>query len=149
MKDLIAAIVADLETNLPYLQQVKPVNSLLNPPSEKGFPCAGVKDGDQEFRSQPGKLDIETLSVTVAVYQQLFVDDSAAAVMGSAPEQGDSFKGLIDIAAEIRARLNDNLFLTTHWAHVDKIAGSETLGDEDQPLMQMKVLTVTYRRFSQ
>lgn len=152
MKDLIAAIIADLETNLGYLKQVKAINTLLNPPIEIGLPCVGVKDGDQSFESRPGRRDIETLSVSIAIYQQLFIDESGAAVMGSAKEQGDAFKGLIEIAAEIRARLNDNFFTTVapvpHYAHVDAIAGSETLGEDDEPLMQMKVLTVSYRRFS-
>ena len=153
MNDLITAIIADLETNLPYLQQVKAVNSLLNPPSEKGFPCVGVKDGDITYDSHPIRRDRDVLNVEIGVYQDLIFDDSGASIIGSAPEQGARFKGVIEICQEVRARLNDNFFTAVFagkidWAHVDKVAASETLGDADQPLMQMKTMTVTYRRFS-
>lgn len=153
MTDLIAAVIAELETNLGYLRRVAAVNSVLNPPLENGFPCAGVKDGEENFESLPGQRDRETLSLEIAVYQDLPGEDSGAAVVGSAPERGDSFKGVAEIAREVRARLNDNFFRAVfgekiYHAHVDKIAASETLGDDAQPLMQMKILSVTYRRFS-
>lgn len=153
MKDLIQAIIGELTDNLDYLQNVQAIDSVLAPPSEKGFPCVGIKDGDEVFESQPNQRDKKIMTVTIAIYQQLFDGEKGTAILGSAPERGDRFKGLIEIAYDVRARLNDNHFDSTfdgkiYWAHIDKIAGSETLGDEEQPLMQMKLLTVTYRRFS-
>ena len=153
MKTLIAQIIADLDVNLSYLQWVRAIDNELLPPDGVAFPGVGVKDGDIDYESHPGTRDKETLTITVVAYQSLLDGSPGAAIMGSAAEQGDAFKGLIEIAEEIRTRLNDNLFTAAfgekiYWAHVDQVAASETLSGDEGTFLQMKRLTVTYRRFS-
>ncbi len=146
MKDLLEAIKADLEANLDYLKWVEVIDSEQLPPAGRQFPGVGLRDGSRVFTSQPGKKDYEQANVVILPYQSLAIDDIGAAVMGD-----EIFKGVLDIAADIRTRLNDNLFTLTPrvvYAHVDQIGGSETLANDDGLMIQMARVLTTYRRFS-
>jgi len=154
MNDLIEAIKADLVANLPYLKWVEAIDNELLPPDGVEFPGVGIKDGDESFQSLPSKRDLDQPTLLVVAYQSLTLATPGAAIMGETASLGDAGKGLIEIAKEIRARLNDNRFTTAFgetilWAHIDAIAASETIGNEETGLLiQLKRITVTYRRFS-
>jgi len=146
MKDLLEAIKADLVANLGYLKWVEVLDNEQLPPDGVEFPGVGLRDGSRAFTSQPGKKDYEQANVVIVPYQSLALDDIGAAVMGD-----EIFKGVLDIAADVRTRLNDNLFALTPpivYAHVDQIGGSETLANDKGSMIQMARIQTTYRRFS-
>ncbi len=148
MKNLLNAIAEDLALNLAYLKWVKVIDSENLVPDGLEFPGVGLRDGAQSFGSLPGKKDMEQLTVMVVPYQSLSLGTPGAAVMGDV-----NFKGVLDICAEIRARLNDNRFTAIFgekifYAHVDSFGASETLGTDEGIFIQMKRIPITYRRLS-
>lgn len=128
MQKLLLAIASTLQTSLPYLQWVGVVENFDDPPGHlKQFPVVGLRDGGIVSQAQPAQKDDDTLTVQIAVYQQLYDDDPGAALMGRETQLGDRGKGLLDIHEDIRTLLNNNLLAQpgVYRAHRDQLRASE------------------------
>lgn len=146
MKDLLDIILPALRTALPYAKWVEVLDDVLLPPDGVDYPGVGVVDGETVLESRPGRKDQRTDTVQIVPYQQLAYSSVGAAVMGEA-SLGDEGKSLLTMAEDIRAALNDNLLNNkVLYAHVDAIAASQTIFNEELHFLRYKIVRVTYRR---
>ena len=149
MKDLLDALVAAIPAGLAYLNWCGVIENELLAPEGVAFPFAGLIDDGSVYQSRPGKHDIEVLSVGVVAFQAIALDEPGASIVGSAAQLGDSGKGLLAIAAELRTLLNDN-FLTLeklHFAHCERWRASQSVTKSGDPWMTFKRLDFGYRRY--
>ena len=150
MEALLTAIVADLETNLTYLEWVGVIEHEGLIPASPQFPMIGVIEGGYAAQSLPGKKDLETLNVGVVAYQQIILTEPGAAIMGSTAQLGDAGKGLLAIGADIKARLNDNVLAVAkiHYAHLERAQPSRPIADPNGEVIAMyKRFDFIYRRY--
>jgi len=150
VKALLDALAAAIAATLPYLSWVGVLDNELLPPEEPAFPLVGLRDGGIVHASQPGRTDLDTLTVHVIPYQSIVLTHPGGAVMGSEAQLGDQGKGLLDISAALRTLLNDNFLglAGIHYAHCDRQAQTQTLPQPSGALIQLQRLTFTYRRIT-
>lgn len=147
METLLPLIVARVRQELPFLSWVGVLDSELLPPAEPQPPFVGVKDAGLSAQSQPGRKDLETLSVLVVAYQRVLDSEPGASVLG-ASALGDAGKGLLTLSAAIKVALNDELFArAVQFAHRDRLDASQTLQLPNGALLQMQRNLFTYRRY--
>jgi hypothetical protein len=149
MKNLMLAIQSRMQEQLPYLQWVGILESEQELPATIALPALGLKDGGLVSQSLPGKKDIETITMFFVAYQQVLDAEVGASVIGSEGNLGSAGRGLLDIADDIKAALNDD-FLTQqsiHYAHRDSVDPSDMLVSPDGDAIQKQRTTYTYRRY--
>jgi hypothetical protein len=145
MKQLLDNVVARIRDQLSYLRWVGVLDDPRLPPKAVEPPFVGVKDNGVIAVSLPGRKDDETLSVIVVAYQALYLEEHGAAVMGSPGQLGETGKGLLEIADDIKVALNDNLFTSFSFAHRDRLEPSQTI-DNEVRLLSMQRSIFSYRR---
>ncbi len=142
MRDVLLAMVQELSQRIDKVREVGIVASEDLPPASWQLPYVGLKDGGKRYNSQPGQMDREIGRVEVWIYQTLILNDSGAAVVG-----GGSTPGLLEIAQDIRAVLNDNdLGLALPYTHVDEIRASIAGIQDNARWVQRLSLAVNYER---
>ncbi len=148
MMNLLTALGPEIKKLLPYLKWADVLDDELLPNFAAGFPQVGLLDGGTEERSLTGKRDIEVLTVFAVVYQQIIADAPGAAVMGRKEQLGDAGKGVLAIAKDLKAALNDNfLNQNFYFAHLERQDASAGISNpEETDLAVMKKLTFAYRR---
>jgi hypothetical protein len=149
MKNLMRAIQLRLQEQLPYLQWVGILESEQELPATIALPALGIKDGGLVSQSLPGKKDAETITMFFVAYQQVLDAEVGASIMGSEENLGNAGRGLLDIADDIKAALNDDFLLqhAIHYAHREGIDPSEMLVSPDGDAIQKQRTTYTYRRY--
>ena len=149
MKDLLTALAAAIPAGLAYLNWCGVIENELLAPEGIAFPFVGLIDDGSLYQSRPGKHDIEALNVGVVAFQAIALDEPGASIVGSAAQLGDSGKGLLAIAAELRDLLNDNFLNQTkiHFAHCDRWRAAQSVTKSGDPWMTFKRLDFTYRRY--
>lgn len=148
MKALLNALTTTITDNLSYLRWIGVIDNEQLPPEEPEMPIIGLRDAGLVSTSQPGKKDLEVLTVWVIPYQSIIDFDPGAAVMGRT-ELGDQGTGLFDISAALKALLNDNfLGLPFHFAWRSRVEQSQTLVNQDTGrLIQYQRNVFVYRRY--
>lgn len=140
MKDLLTAIKAQLQTALAGVRDrdvfITEDENLV--PAKVKFPAVGIKDGTVTRKRVSTDLWERTSLVSIIPWVKLTKEE--AAVMGSAGSPG-----VLDLAAAIRATLDDNLLGITGMQDAECYSeqASATFGDEKMAL-QRKVIIYTY-----
>jgi hypothetical protein len=148
MEELLAALVAKIKTGLPYLFDVQVIDDESLPPDVASYPCVGLMDGGTVHQSMPGKKDKDTLTVRAIAYQEIIDDKPGASIMGNAEQLGDKGKGVLAVAKDLRALLNDEfLGLGFQYAHLDKEDAALGLARSDGRMIAAKNLSFTYVKF--
>lgn len=145
MEQLLRDIVARLTTELGYLNWVGVVDDELLPPPGVAPPFVGVKDNGLRATALPGQLDDERLSVVVIAYQALQIGEPGAAILGSTGNLGEAGKGLLAIADDIKAALNDYCFAGFQKAYRDALLPSQVI-EREGDLLSRQGNVFTYWR---
>lgn len=148
MEDLLNALKTEIAANLNYLGGVDILDGEEFVPEEAVFPVVGLLDGGTVHQSMPGKKDLDILSVKIVPYQAVILDTPGASIMGSEAQLGTAGKGVLKIAKDLQALLNDNFLSVAkiHYAHLDREDASENLA-KGQDYITMKRLHFSYRRY--
>ncbi|MBU0945510.1 MAG: hypothetical protein KJ804_09090 [Proteobacteria bacterium] len=142
MKELILASKTDLQAALSYIKDrdiyvTEDIRLIRN---SGGYPAIGIKDGATGFATLSSDQDEESLSITFAVYVQLFKPE--AGVMGDGNK-----KGVLDVATDVIATLrNNDLGGLVESALPSSQGGSEILGNDNLAILMVPV-TMQYTRF--
>jgi len=148
MEELLQALREKIPGALPYLSAVEVIDDETLPPDVASYPCLGLMDGGTIHASRKGQKDKDTHTVWAIAYQEIFDDKPGAAVMGRAEQSGDKSKGVLAIAKDLRAFLNDNfLGLGFEYAHCDRGEAAFGLARNDGRMIAAKKLQFTYVRF--
>ena len=145
MKALLTATKTELQTDLTYVRNadifVTEDERLI--PSQVKFPAVGLKDGEITYSVEyQGASESAELFVKAIAYQELRKPE--ASIMG---DTTTSQKGVLDIIADIKGSLKDNLLsgqANEVWLMSE--TESELLADENTAI-QMKTITLRYVRY--
>jgi hypothetical protein len=144
MKALLTAIKSQLQTSLTYIRDrdiyITPHANYI--PYAVRPPCVGIKDGTVKRVWEVRDAYTMLMSVSINVFVQLAKDE--AAVMG---DTSTSKKGVLDIIADIRTALDDNVLSISGMqvARSPQDVASELFGDERNTL-QRKTITYEYQK---
>ncbi len=121
MEELLAAIAAKIRKGLPYLFDVQVLDDETLPPDVASYPCVGLMDGGTVHQSRASRSEKNILTLRVIVYQEIVDDKPGASIMGNTEQLGDKGEGVLAIAADLDALLNDEfLDLGFQYAHLDR-----------------------------
>lgn len=142
MKTLITNIKTKIQADIDYVRDsdVFVTEDADAIPQAVKFPAIGIKDGPVTRTELAGGMWEVTLEVKVIAWVQL--SKPAAAVMGDGGN-----KGVLDMAADINASLDENLLAIAGMQSAFSPAEteSELFGDEKEAL-QRKIITYRYMK---
>ena len=143
MKELLAAIKLQLQTDLTYVRAgdvfVTEDENLI--PSAVKFPAVGIKDGPVVRTEEIGGMMEYALTVKIIPYVQLSKPE--AAIMG---DTSTGKEGILDIEADIHESLDENLLAITGMISAVALPNqpeSELFGDETEVVVR-KVISYQY-----
>lgn len=143
MRELIQAIQAELRAEISYIRDgdiyIAADTGYL--PDHVLQPCLGIKDGEATRVELAGGMWEVTLTVELIIFVQLHKEE--AGVVG---DSASGRKGVLEIAADIHAALDENLLGITGMISAFSPSESESrlFVDEDGGGLQQKIITYQY-----
>jgi hypothetical protein len=143
MKALLAAAKTKLQTDLDYIRpgDVYVTEDLRMIRNYGGYPAVALKDGGTTLATETADQGEDILTVKFAAYVKLHKPETSIVGDASASE-----KGLLDIAADIIAAMDDTFSALVDLAEAVSIGETEPVYNEAQ-VLQMITVTMRYTRW--